>query len=98
MGESVKLRRHRGFQALWLALPPWHIVWMALPPPTPFPPPQPLSGDEFAALKKLNKGLLSERISDEHAAKLIKLGYAKEGLGGIGITDLGKIRIAQGNK
>jgi hypothetical protein len=58
------------------------------------PSPPPLTADQFASLREVSKGALRQTIPDEHKAHLIKLGYIKEGLGGLVLTDLGRLRVA----
>jgi hypothetical protein len=55
-----------------------------------------LSREEFTSLQEVGKGLLQRVIPLEHEASLIELLLIKRGLGGLGLTDAGKMRIAAG--
>lgn len=55
-----------------------------------------LTAEEFASLKEVGKGLMQGTIPDVHRKKLISVGYIKEGLGGLMLTDAGKLRLAAG--
>ena len=62
------------------------------------PTPAPLSASEFESLKELNKWLLRKSIPENDKHRLIELGYANDWTGShTFITDLGKLRLAQGN-
>jgi hypothetical protein len=56
----------------------------------------PLSSDEFASLREVGHGLMQRIIPDEHQEKLIALGYIAQRLGGLGLTDAGRMRLAAG--
>jgi hypothetical protein len=55
----------------------------------------PLTREEFVSLRDGAKGLM-HRISSEHKARLIELGYIEEVFGGIRLTSAGRMRIAEG--
>ena len=57
----------------------------------------PLSPAEFESLQELSKGLKWRPIPFRHTAMLLRLGYAKEAIGGLLITDLGQLRVAKGS-
>jgi len=57
----------------------------------------PLSTAEFQSLKELSKGTLRGTTPAKHQAKLINLGYAKDALGGLMITDIGQLRVMKGS-
>jgi hypothetical protein len=56
----------------------------------------PLSREEFESLQELGRGLMQRVIPKAHNDRLIDLGYAKELLGGTGLTNEGRARIAMG--
>lgn len=56
----------------------------------------PLSSVEFESLRELSKGLRWQTIPAQHAAKLLSLGYAREAVGGLSITDVGQLRVTRG--
>jgi hypothetical protein len=56
----------------------------------------PLTAAEFASLKETAKGLMKRTIPADHKAKLLKLGFIAEKLGGLVPTDAGKMRIGRG--
>ena len=56
-----------------------------------------LSPAEFESLRELSKGLGWQTIPAQHSAKLLSLGYARDAIGGLMITDLGRSRAADGN-
>jgi len=55
-----------------------------------------LSPAEFESLRELSKGLGWQTIPAQHSAKLLSLGYAREAVGGLIITDLGQSRLTDG--
>ena len=57
----------------------------------------PLSPAEFESLRELSKGLKWKTIPIKHTVKLLSLGYAKEAVGGLVITDAGRMREALGS-
>jgi hypothetical protein len=58
--------------------------------------PEPLSSDEFAALKAVSISLPSPAIPAEIESRLLQLGYIEEVLGNLVLTDEGVKRIALG--
>ena len=54
-----------------------------------------LTREEFVSLRDGAKGLM-HRMPAEHKTRLIELGYIEEILGGLRLTGLGRIRIAEG--
>jgi hypothetical protein len=64
-------------------------IWMALPPAPPR-----LTATQYLSLCEVAKGALRPIIPDEHRAYLIKVGYIKEGLFGLVLTTLGRLRVA----
>jgi hypothetical protein len=57
----------------------------------------PLSAAEFESLRELSKGLRWQTIPFQHTAKLLRLGYATEAIGGLKITESGQLRVAKGS-
>jgi hypothetical protein len=57
----------------------------------------PLSRAEFESLRELSKGLRWQTIPFHHTAKLLRLGYATEAIGGLRITESGQLRVAKGS-
>ena len=58
--------------------------------------PPPLSDDEFAALREATKGLIQGNIRQEHAARLVELGYLTRRLGSLVVTTAGNRRLTAG--
>jgi len=56
--------------------------------------PDPLTREEFAALKQISDGRNHITITAEIRERLILIGYAKEVLGGLIVTDEGMLRRA----
>ena len=56
---------------------------------------QPLTREEFVSLRDGAKGLM-HRMPAEHKTRLIELGYIEEVLGGLRLTGIGRMRIAEG--
>jgi hypothetical protein len=59
--------------------------------------PDPLTREEFAALKQIGDAMKHETIPAEIRERLILIGYVKEVLGGLIVTDEGMMRIVMGN-
>jgi hypothetical protein len=57
---------------------------------------QPLSPAEFASLKEVSFELMAKRIPIEHSDKLIEMGLIEQKLGGLMLTNEGKMRLALG--
>ena len=57
---------------------------------------QPLTPAEFASLKEVSIGLMAKRIPIEHREKLIEMGLIEQKLGGLMLTNEGKMRLAKG--
>jgi hypothetical protein len=57
----------------------------------------PLSVVEFTALKQLSKSFARGTIINDIRTRLIKLGYAKDFMSNLIITDEGLLRLALGN-
>jgi hypothetical protein len=57
----------------------------------------PLSPAEFESLRELSRGLKWKTIPIGHTVKLLGLGYAKDAVGGLVITDAGRLREALGS-
>lgn len=57
----------------------------------------PLTSAEFDSLRELSAGLKWRTLPSLHTAKLLRLGYAKDGVGGLAISELGQLRIAKGS-
>jgi len=55
----------------------------------------PLTREQFQSLKELSH-ILKGHIPEEDEKYLIEVGYAKQKLGGLGLTDAGRMRIARG--
>jgi hypothetical protein len=55
-----------------------------------------LTPEEFDALKEIDKGFFRRIIPDRHRKRLVELGLAKEGAGGIELTEAGIMRVAAG--
>jgi hypothetical protein len=53
-----------------------------------------LTPEEFDALKEIGKGFFRRIIPDRHRKRLVELGLAKEGAGGIELTEAGIKRVA----
>ncbi|MDB5610629.1 MAG: hypothetical protein JWP25_7529 [Bradyrhizobium sp.] len=60
------------------------------------PTPEPLSSDEFAALKALSVSLPPPTIPGDIESRLLQLGYIEEVLGNLVLTDEGVKRIDLG--
>jgi hypothetical protein len=58
--------------------------------------PDPLTCDEFAALKQIDDAGSQETIPAEIRERLILIGYVKETLGGLIVTHEGMLRIVIG--
>jgi hypothetical protein len=58
--------------------------------------PDPLTREEFAALKQIGDARKHETIPAKIRERLILIGYAKEVLGGLIVTDEGMLRIVMG--
>ena len=56
----------------------------------------PLSQEEFAALKEASKGISQLDIRQEHAERLVELGYVTRRLGSLSVTVAGNLRLATG--
>lgn len=56
----------------------------------------PLNEDEFAALKQLSMSFSRGTVVPRVSERLIKLGYAKDFMGNLIITDSGLKRLATG--
>jgi hypothetical protein len=59
--------------------------------------PDPLTREEFAALKQIDDAMDYETISVEIRERLILIGYVEEVHGGITVTHEGMLRIVIGN-
>jgi hypothetical protein len=59
--------------------------------------PDPLTREEFAALKQIGDGREPGTIPAKIRERLILIGYVKEVLGGLIVTDEGMKRIVMGN-
>jgi len=59
--------------------------------------PDPLSREEFAALKQIDDAREYETIPVEIQERLILIGYVKEVVGGLIVTHEGMLRIMMGN-
>jgi hypothetical protein len=57
---------------------------------------EPLSPEEFVSLKEVGKGMTKHIIPDDHRDHLIAVGYLREVLGGLTLTDPGQMRLAIG--
>jgi hypothetical protein len=57
----------------------------------------PLSPAEFESLRELAAGLKWRPLPSLHTAKLLRLGYARDAVGGLSISELGQLRIAKGS-
>lgn len=57
----------------------------------------PLSPAEFDSLRELSAGLKWRPLPSAHTAKLLRLGYAKDAVGGLAISALGELRVAKGS-
>ena len=57
---------------------------------------EPLSPEEFVSLKEVSKGMTKRIIPNGHQDRLIAVGYLKEVLGGLTLTDPGLMRLAIG--
>ena len=58
--------------------------------------PDPLTREEFAALKQIDDAGKPGTIPAKIRERLILIGYAKEVLGGLIVTDEGMLRIVMG--
>ncbi|HEX3065426.1 MAG TPA: hypothetical protein VHQ39_08080 [Dongiaceae bacterium] len=58
-------------------------------------PDAPLTPQQFQSLRELSK-TLGGHVPDEDEEYLIEIGYAKHKLGGLGLTDAGRMRLARG--
>ena len=56
----------------------------------------PLTDEEFAALKEASRGISQLEIPQEHAERLVELGYLVRRLGSFSVTVAGNIRLAAG--
>jgi hypothetical protein len=68
-----------------------HIRWMASSDLN-----DPLSPAEFDSLVELSNGLKWRPLPSLHTAKLLRLGYARDAVGGLSISELGQLRVAKG--
>ena len=59
--------------------------------------PDPLTCEEFAALKQIDDAREYETIPVEIQERLILIGYVEEVLGGLIVTHEGMLRIVMGN-
>ena len=59
--------------------------------------PDPLTREEFAALKQIDDAREYETIPVEIQERLILIGYVEEVLGGLIVTHEGMLRIVMGN-
>jgi hypothetical protein len=59
--------------------------------------PDPLTREEFAALKQIDDAREYETIPVEIQKRLILIGYVEEVLGGLIVTHEGMLRIVMGN-
>jgi hypothetical protein len=59
--------------------------------------PDPLTREEFAALKQIDDAMEYETIPVEIRERLILIGYVEKVHGGLIITDEGMMRIVMGN-
>jgi len=57
---------------------------------------EPLLPEEFVSLKEVSRGLASRAIPDDHRDRLIALGYLREVLGGLTLTDPAQMQLAIG--
>ena len=57
---------------------------------------EPLLPEEFVSLKEVSRGRASRTIPDDQRDRLIALGYLREVLGGLALTDLAQMRLAIG--
>ena len=55
-----------------------------------------LTVDEYQSRLDVSKGAMQSGIPVAHKARLLQVGYIKEGLGGLILTDAGQMRIAIG--
>jgi hypothetical protein len=58
---------------------------------------EPLNEDEFVALQQLSRSFARGTVGELISQRLIKLGYAKEFMSNLIITDGGLSRLAMGN-
>jgi len=56
----------------------------------------PLTAEEFAALKEASRGIAQLDIRQEHAERLVELGYLVRRLGSLSVTVAGNLRLAAG--
>jgi hypothetical protein len=56
----------------------------------------PLTPDEFASLKALDKGSMTRVIPEAHERRLLELGFAKQTIIRLMLTPAGRMRIAVG--
>jgi hypothetical protein len=59
--------------------------------------PDPLTREEFAALKQIDDALEQETIPVEIRERLMLIGYVEEVRGGLIVTHEGMLRIVMGN-
>jgi hypothetical protein len=55
-----------------------------------------LSREEFDALREVGKTAMQRVIPVEHRDRLMTLGLIRQALGGLMLTDAGKLRLAAG--
>jgi hypothetical protein len=60
------------------------------------PHPKILSPEEFASLKEVGRGVMQRIIPDDHRERLITLGYIREVIGSLTVTNIGRMRLALG--
>jgi hypothetical protein len=56
----------------------------------------PLTPDEFASLKALDRGSMTRVIPEPHERRLLELGFAKQTIIRLMLTHAGRMRIAVG--
>ena len=59
--------------------------------------PDPLTREEFAALKQIDDAMEQETIPVEIRERLMLIGYIEEVRGGLIVTDEGMLRVVMGN-
>ena len=57
---------------------------------------EPLTAEELASLREVNKGMLQGIIPSEHRTRLIELGYVAEKIGSLVLTSDGQARLTMG--
>ena len=57
----------------------------------------PLSPAKFNSLRELSAELGWKPLPSLHTAKLLRLGYARDAVGGLSISELGQLRVAKGS-